>query len=363
MKVLIIAPIHSPIVQKLVAALKNAGIDVLAASHNAKDIDGVIDLGEINSIFSYFNFFKIRKIIKSYNPDVVHAHVLNHYGLMGAVHSRPLVVALWGSDVMLAPYGGSILRKFFYRAINYIVLKRATRIHTSGSHVAAEALKQCRFSKGKMEVFYWGFPLTKPSDSELKRIGKKLSREFMLEGDGYIVFPRGVGEVYNPTGVAKIINKLHSENIKNKIIVLKGFSDNLSVERFSKLVDMSKIIFVNRLLTQDELYYIYSKATIHVSIPKSDSLGGGVIEPALLGSYPILSDLPSYREYARSNGGCVLTNISDDALNSLVTKIKGGELAGSDEDNSQVDYSVQSIVKSFEVLYLRALNDSKKHEY
>lgn len=43
MKILIVGPITSPIVKRLWINLKNSEHEVLIASHNAKDIEGVIN--------------------------------------------------------------------------------------------------------------------------------------------------------------------------------------------------------------------------------------------------------------------------------------------------------------------------------
>lgn len=362
MKILILGSAHSPIIKRLRLNLENSGHKVLLASHNSENLDGIIDLGKLNGFCSYLNFWKVRNLIKKYQPDLVHAHVLNHYGLMSALQSKPLIIALWGSDVMLAPNQGNYFKKLIYKAINFFVLSQATILHTSGTHVAEEAIKQCKASKNKINVFYWGFPLVKSDQYSLEVTRNKLTDEFDLKGSGFIVFPRGVGPVYNPIQTAEIINYLLSKDTDDKIIVLKGFANVQDVQKFKTLVDFSKIIFVDRLLNQDELYYLYDNANIHFSIPISDSLGGGVVEPALLGSFPILSNLPSYSNYLMENKGYILKDYSESSLAALALKIKSGQLSKSEENKPNLDYSLVSIMDKFTLIYEKALLKTKNNE-
>jgi|GEM_PF-2268075 len=361
MKILVLAPINSPIVQRLIFSLEEAGNEIICASHNAEKFPSVINLGRVNSMFSYFDFFKIRKLVKIHQPDVVHAHIVNHYGLMGLFQPKPLVVALWGSDVMLAPNKGGELRRLFYGFVNYLVLLKATKFHTSAEHVAKEAIRQCKHSKNKGDIFYWGFPLLKPNKNKLSKIIKLFKSEFSLPDSKVIVFPRGLGDVYNPIAVANIINKLLSKKVDYQIVVLKGFANDVDVDKFSHLVDMSKITFIDRLLNQDELYYLYSKSSIHISIPKSDSLGGGVIEPALLGSFPVLSNLPSYQCYIENNNGLILNDFSGGSLSAFAEKVSEHSFFNSKTNIPRVDYSLDAIVKRFEGLYTAAINNHNEH--
>jgi len=355
MKILVVGPICSPIISRLVRHLKDAGNEVLIASFDAESQDGVLNLGKLSSYLNYFNFFKIRKIVRLFNPDLVHAHIVNHYGLMCLFQPRPLVVALWGSDVMLAPHQGNFLKKRIYQLINFAVLKKATRCHTSGHHVAEEANRQYGKSSSKTDVFYWGFPIDKPSESNLKLAAARMEKEFGMTQGNYLVFPRGLGEIYNPEAVAKIINKLIIEVVEPKrVVVLKGFSSVFDENRFKERVDTSSIIYVNRILNSDELYYLYSKTSIHFSIPHSDSLGGGVVEPALFGSFPVLSNIPSYVRYSEKHISYILRDYSDVSLRDLCELIRLKKIYHSPA-NVPFEYALTNVVEKILNIYKQAL--------
>ena len=346
MKILLLGPIKSPIIQRLRFYLEEQGVDVVAASFSAADEKHVIDLGSINSFFDYFKSYKLNRLIDEHEPDLIHAHVLNHYGLMASLQKKiPIVVALWGSDVMLAPYAGSWFKKKFFGFINWWVLKQAARCHTSGLHVTNEAKKQLKeYSSNKFDTYYWGFPLRRPNDADLKVIGKKLYKEFGIPDSGLVIFPRGLGHIYSPKVVAEIINLWGERGSNKTIVIFKGFATVEDVNYFFKRIISKKFIYIDRLLSEYELYFLYSRCDIHFSIPTSDSLGGGVVEPALLGSFPVLSDLPSYREYLASNVGCCLEDYSKSSLRSLIDKIEAGVYSKSPDNKPSQDYSADSVV-------------------
>lgn len=357
MKVLIVGPIASPIVRRLRHSLMESGCDVLVASHNAGGMEGVVNLGELKSFLGYFNFFKIRKLVKAYQPDLVHAHVLNHYGLMCLFQPKPLVVALWGSDVLVAPNTGGLLKKFIFKFINKVVLRCADRLHTSASHVASAAERQCRGVLKKTDVFYWGFPLKKPDEVVLEEVGRKLESEFSLAGQRYIIFPRGLANIYNPAAALKIIKAMLEEGVKSRIVVLRGFAGEKDLERFCDLLGVQGVTVIDRLLDEDELYFLYDRCDVHFSIPLSDSLGGGVIEPSLLGSFPVLSDLPSYRDYLANNSGYLLADYSADSIRDLVEKINSGQFIKSVRNAPQAAYGESSVLSRLKSTFAKVVSE------
>lgn len=356
MKVLIVGPVQSPIMVRLIRSLRKEGIELYLAAHNASEVDGVIDLGPIKSMFDYFRFDKINRIIKKVKPDLIHAHGLNHYGLMCMFQPLPLLVALWGSDVMLAPYEGTKLKQFFYKIVNWFVLKRADRCHTSSTHVANKANAQAANILNKVDVFYWGFPLLEPSTSELSQVKKQLEKEFSIEGEGFLVFPRGLSYVYNPDGVASILNALIKEKkFKGKIVVLKGFSTNADEVHFFKQIDRESIIYIDRLLSDVELYYLYSKSEYHFSVPISDALGGGVIEPSILGSYPVLSNILPYKEYIKNYGGYIIRELDQKGIQELtqfISKHYKCDKHQINHDAFRLENITSSILKSYEQAFI-----------
>ncbi len=80
--------------------------------------------GDIGKLRYLLALPALRRELKAYRPDIVHAHYATSYGLLGALCGhRPLVISAWGSDVLLFP-GKSPL----HRRMLMWVLDRGQRI-------------------------------------------------------------------------------------------------------------------------------------------------------------------------------------------------------------------------------------------
>lgn len=360
MKILILAPYSSPIVQRLSSALeKYAEHEVWVASFNIEtDIKNkIIGLGKLNSFLDYFKVNKVNKVIEQINPDVVHAHIINHYGIMALLQKKPLLVALWGSDVMLAPNQGSLLKRKFYTYINALVAKRANLLHTSSKHIQDEMVTKYNSNMmNKIEVFYWGFPVEKPNSNDYSNIQNIFLKEYGIKReDNLIVATRGLGAVYDPENMVKVIKKL-SKNPLLKTVVLRGFAEEDQVNYFKEKIENFKdrVIFIDRLLSSNELYVLYGQTKYHISIPVSDALGGGVVEPLLMGSYPILSNIPPYQAFISENSGYILKDYTLESLDHLYGKILNNELKV-DIVAIKDKFSAEAIVSKFDNLYSKIL--------
>lgn len=321
MKLLIAAPPKSPLVQRTIHKLKEHNIECLVVSFDSET--GFypcrsLSLGHLKSFVDYFKFWKMSKIANEYKPDLIHAHVLNHYGVLCSFLNYPLLVTMWGSDVMLAPNEGG-WKKYIYKAINHFVIKRADGLHTSSAHVVEEANNQCKEAAEKTDVFYWGLPLNSPQGPERELILSKFDHRYNIRSRKYFVFNRGLCDVYNPDLIAKIINEiLRTNRHDHNIVVLKAYSTDAEVDRFFKKVDKSKVIFIDEVLTEKELHELYKLSIAHFSLSRSDALGGGVIEPALCGSFPILSDIPPYIAYSNNNSAYIVHTKSCNGIQQLM---------------------------------------------
>ena len=79
---------------------------------------------------------ELKKVIRDFKPDILHAHFATSYGLLGALSGfHPFILSVWGSDVFDFPK-----KSFLHKSILEYNLKKADRI-LSTSHVMAEETK------------------------------------------------------------------------------------------------------------------------------------------------------------------------------------------------------------------------------
>ncbi|MDD4052692.1 MAG: glycosyltransferase, partial [candidate division Zixibacteria bacterium] len=104
MKIALLAQAGSTHTRRWSLALAARGHEVRVFSNNQI---GVAPPG-ITTVFlpgssrtAYFrNIFRVRRLLKSFAPDIVHAHFATGYGLWGSCQTAaPLVLSIWGTDV------------------------------------------------------------------------------------------------------------------------------------------------------------------------------------------------------------------------------------------------------------------------
>jgi glycosyltransferase involved in cell wall biosynthesis len=93
---------------------------------------------------------RVRKIVRRISPDVLHAHYVGAYGLLGVLTGvRPFVATAWGSDVLFAGRGrltGPIVRR---------VLTSADLITCDAYHMV-EAMRRLGVDTSKIRVVFFG---------------------------------------------------------------------------------------------------------------------------------------------------------------------------------------------------------------
>lgn len=94
--------------------------------------------------------WKIKQWIRSWQPDVLHAHYVGTYGLVGMLSGfHPVVMTAWGSDVLLGRK--SLIKKPFVTRS----LKTADLVTCDADHMR-EAMTELGVDPGKIRVVYFG---------------------------------------------------------------------------------------------------------------------------------------------------------------------------------------------------------------
>ena len=111
----------------LFEALPNVSVEVLEQEVRK----GVSPLSKIK----YLRVLsEIRDRIRSFRPDVLHAHYASSYGLLGALTGfHPYVISVWGSDVYDFPRKSPL-----HRLVLRYSLSRADRILSTSRAMAGE---------------------------------------------------------------------------------------------------------------------------------------------------------------------------------------------------------------------------------
>lgn len=127
MKILFIGSQKSNHSKKWVNNLVARGHDVLLVyQHESSDTSVEFDSRVKTHMLKYggyksyvLNVPELRKIYRTYKPDVVNVHYMSGYGLMATLAgARPLVLNCYGSDIFVAPKKSKIVRWIVKKLLN-----------------------------------------------------------------------------------------------------------------------------------------------------------------------------------------------------------------------------------------------------
>ena len=103
----------------------------------------------------FINAFKIIRLVRKINPDILHAHYLTDNGFVGyLLHFPVFVITLWGSDILVEPK-----RTLYNKIMAKPILNSAKLITGDSKMVMDECLKYCNHPE-KMKLVLWGVDLS-----------------------------------------------------------------------------------------------------------------------------------------------------------------------------------------------------------
>ncbi|MEK7823725.1 MAG: glycosyltransferase [Candidatus Eisenbacteria bacterium] len=218
-------------------------------------------------------------------PDLVDAHFVPNYGLLGALSGRhPLSVTAWGSDLLLAGRSGPL-----QRARARFVLTRADLVLADAANLG-RAARELGAPADHVHVIPWGV--------DLVRFRMTGARE-----PGLLLSTRMHEPVYDLetliAGVAPVMARrphLH--------LVLAGDGRRRgALERLAaRLLPAGRYRFVG-VLERPALAAYLARAAVYLSASRSDSTSVSLLEAMAGGALPVVSDIEGNREWVEEGEG------------------------------------------------------------
>lgn len=146
-------------------------------------VDGAEGLGKARYLL---HARRVAKLVQSLKPDLVHALHLTSYGFLAALTNvHPLIVSVWGTDVLEAPNLTP-----FHRWLTRYALGRADLVTATGLHLATATLPYVPRDRGVTVVPY-GVDMTqfkpKKRRARKKTVIGAVSRLSVEKGMSYLV--------------------------------------------------------------------------------------------------------------------------------------------------------------------------------
>lgn len=288
MKLIYLADTANIHTQKWVRYFLQLGVEISCISFSDFEIKGTKHflinkkiVGQINPTLnllkkvSYLkNLNRVKEIIHSQKPDILHAHYASSYGLIGSLcNYHPFIISVWGSDVMLFPK-----KSIFTRQILKNNLRKADVI-CSTSEAMVEELKI--YTNKKILLTPFGVdtkkfkPLTNGKKTETIVIGTVKSLEKVYGIDTLIKAFKIVLKQF-PNLILKIVGTGTQEKVFKDLVKELGLNE--------------KIEFLGRI-PNEEVPKTLNSFDIFIALSRSESFGVSVVEASACGIPVIVSDV------------------------------------------------------------------------
>lgn len=230
----------------------------------------------------------LTRALDAYAPDLIDAHYVPNYGLMGALSGRrPLSVSPWGSDLLVT--GG---RDPLQRARARWVLSRADLVIADAENLGSAA-RALGARPERLRVVPWGV--------DLERFRARAERE-----PGLLLSTRMHEPVYGMDTLIDAAAPVLAARADARLVVLGDGSLRAQLERQAALrLPAGRFVFTGRV-TPDEMAAWLARAELFLSASHSDSTSVSLLEAMASGAVPVVSDIEGNREWVAENDGARL---------------------------------------------------------
>ncbi len=248
-------------------------------------------------------FFKIRITLSKFKPDIILGYRTTSYGFIATRFHRhaKIVVAMQGvSDIFPFNNWAAPIKK----RIQNQTFRRASLIQAWGMTQQQNALLNGA-NPSKLLVMPRGINLDNFS------FGNQFDH---IETLNWIV-SRSLSKEYNHEIIIRCFSKLIINRVGKHHLYLAG-EGPLHGYLTQLVVDLNihkHVTFLGRI-TNSELSKLLTISHIYVSLPVTEGVSASLLEAMACGCIPIVSDLPSNREWIAHKKNGILTKIKEEEL-------------------------------------------------
>jgi L-malate glycosyltransferase len=336
LRVLVVANINSTHTKKWLLALKGKGVIIFLFSLHKpifdddwyKHLDGYYHpkvskffLSDF-LIFKYLAaYFKLKKCISSFAPDILHSHYISNYAFIAnAMRFKKHITTAWGSDVFVFPKSN-----FISKQVVRFNLKYASSIVSTSSFMADEIRK---YTKKKISVIPFGIDFTLYNENKKIRNLKVINIGCFKKID----YTYGTDTLIHAFNIVQ--KELFDYDVKLNII-----GDGNEMSNIISLVQELKLNEkVNFLGWQnpDSIPHLLENIDICVYLSRRESFGVSLVEAMASKTPLVVSNIPAFREVLGGEPNGLFVEVDDfrEAADSIIRLVKNVVLSNSMAENA-----------------------------
>lgn len=244
----------------------------------------------------------VRRIVRQWKPDVVHAHNVTGYGYWGALCGfSPFAVSAWGSDLNILAQKNALLRWI----VSY-TLRKADLIAADAEALCQTARELCG-RKCNVRLLQWGIDFAQyqkePNAAWRKQLRNGAEMVFLS--------PRRLRPLYNIDVIIQAFAQALPQISASRLVIIGEDSEKINLEKLVQQYGISERVFFTGWLEQEKLIDALLSCDAFISVPSSDSTALSLLEAFASRLPVIVSDLPANYEWIKSGENGLLVTPGD----------------------------------------------------
>ncbi len=231
----------------------------------------------------------IKKIIKEFKPDIVHAHYATSYGLLGALTGfHPLIISVYGSDVIEFP-NKSVIHKMIFK----FTLHKAEKILATSNTLAGDVKN---FTDKEIEVTPFGIDM-----NIFRSVNNK--ERFFNNDDLVIGTVKALEEIYGIEYLISAFKSLYEKynNLPLKLLIVGGGTREDELKKLVGGLGLSNVTKFTGVVEYSEISSYHNMMDIEVYLSLNESFGVSVLEASACGKPVVVSNVGGLPEVVENN--------------------------------------------------------------
>lgn len=243
---------------------------------------------------------RLRAVLRSIDPDVLHAHYLTRHGWQARLSGfHPYVASPWGSDLFVTPRT-SLRARIWAR----LTLGGADLVTVVSDHMR-RVVAGYGVPPDRIEHVHFGV------DTDRFAPEPGAERPDLVDGRPFILAPRSIRPIYRPDVVIDAFAQLPADLVL-VMTTRNADPDALAdAERRIGRHDIAARVVLADAIDDDLMVELCRTAELVVSVPESDAIPISVLEAMSCARPVVASDLPGPRELLGRHAPELLVPIGD----------------------------------------------------
>jgi len=205
----------------------------------------------------------LKRIIKDFKPDILHAHYASSYGILGLLSGfKPFILSVWGSDINHFPYQNK-----FNSWIIRLVIKNADVVCSTSKSM--KEIIENEYKRYDVKLIPFGI------DIDLFNSGTMDKKKFTVGTIKSIEEHNGIDCLLN---AAKLI--IYDYNIDIDFIIVGGGSMLNEMQKMAVALSIENNVKFVGQVDHEEVIKYYNCISIFIAVSRRESFGVSVLEAA-----------------------------------------------------------------------------------